>query len=238
METFLINLDKDKDRLASADTQLRSQNINYTRISAVYAKGLSQKEINKHLNLFRWRCAVGRNFMTGEIGCALSHLRIYRHIIENKIEYACILEDDIIINKHFKDTVVRVGNWIDAKKPQVVLLSNRMQIPENEASITSIDSGLCADAYIITLPAAKAILGDNYPIKVPCDYWGRWARKGLINLYAATPSVCEQNTEDFKSNMEKTFRFLSEMNTFEKVLHKFKRLIGKTTDCILCMMHL
>ena len=40
MQLFLINLDKDKDRLAIIDSQLRKLGISYERFSAIYAKNI------------------------------------------------------------------------------------------------------------------------------------------------------------------------------------------------------
>ena len=43
----------------------------------------------------------GRMLRSGEIGCFLSHLEVWKHMIENNISYAIVLEDDSIIDKHF-----------------------------------------------------------------------------------------------------------------------------------------
>lgn len=56
MRTFLINLDKDKDRLIAADTQLKRLGITYERFPAVYAKEMSKIERNSKVNHFRlWK---------------------------------------------------------------------------------------------------------------------------------------------------------------------------------------
>jgi glycosyl transferase family 25 len=36
-----------------------------------------------------------------EIGCTLSHLKAFKYIIDNKLEAACILEDDVILGPRF-----------------------------------------------------------------------------------------------------------------------------------------
>ena len=35
------------------------------------------------------------SYVPGAIGCALSHLKIYKHVVDNNIPYALILEDDV-----------------------------------------------------------------------------------------------------------------------------------------------
>lgn len=41
---------------------------------------------------------LGRNLTPGEIGCGLSHLRLYRRLLDSGLEEAVILEDDVILD--------------------------------------------------------------------------------------------------------------------------------------------
>lgn len=236
MQIYLINLDKDTDRLAAADAQLKGYGISYTRESACYAKELPEAERMKHVNQFRWWCVVGRKIEMGEIGCAVSHYRIMQRMVEQNILCACILEDDVEIHYNFKETIDKVEKWITTSLPQVVLLSNHCDEPENVDQIMSVNRGACSEAYVLTITAAKALLKANYPICSQCDRWERWSRLGIIQLYLSTPSPCYQNFEGFESNMEGGFKFVRDMNILEKMLHKSKRAIGITLDRMLCTM--
>lgn len=236
MRTYLINLDKDKERLVKADLQLKKANIKYERFSAIYAKLLSKKELDVAVNYFRWWCCIGRKILPGEIGCALSHYKIYKKMISEGVLYTCILEDDVIVNDRFKMTIDKVESWLDPTKPQVVLLSNHCNEPENGNEIRAIKTGLCTDAYILTLPAAKALLKENLPLKVPCDHWARWKKQGIIELYMAIPSVCTQNFDDFESNMSESINFRREKTFAYHILHILKRSVGKSIDYFLCVL--
>ena len=236
MQTYLINLDKDKERLAVADVQLKRLNVFYERFPAVYAKELPKGKINTKVNYFRWWCCLGRNILPGEIGCALSHYTLYQKMVDEKIQYSCILEDDVVLKENFKSTVERVEKWIDTEKSQVILLSNHTSEPENGEEIRGGAGGLCSDSYIITLPAAKALLKENLPICVPCDHWGRWVRHGTIKLYLSVSSVCTQNWKDFESNMTNSIQKVSDMSFLSRMLHYVKRLIGKSIDEILFLL--
>ena len=236
MQIYLINLDKDKDRLAIIDSQLRTLGISYERFSAIYAKDIPIEKIAKYVNRFRWWCCIGRKILPGEIGCALSHYSIYKTIIEKKIDYACIIEDDIIINENFKERIYKIGKWIDINKPQVILLSNYTNERENIEEIREVKSGLCSDAYIITQKAAIALLKENLPLCVPCDHWGRWVKNKSINLYMALPSVAIQNWSDFESNMSESKQFNNKKNRLQLLLHKIKRLIGISIDKVLSLL--
>lgn len=235
MQTYLINLDKDKDRLVAADAQLKRLGVEYERFPAVYAKKLPKEIIDSRVNYFRWWCCVGRKILPGEIGCALSHYSIYQKMIDERIEYACILEDDVVLNEAFSATLLKVKDWLDLSKPQVVLLSNHTGELEHGEEIREVSNGLCTEAYVLTLPAAQALLRENLPICVPCDHWGRWAKKGIIKLHLAIPSVCTQNWDGFESNMSESvaIKKVSDFPLHSRMLHKFKRLIGKSVDILL-----
>lgn len=238
MQTYLINLDKDKERLAAADVQLKKLGVDYERFPAVYAKELPQAERDASVNYFRWWCCLGRKILLGEIGCALSHYRLYQKMIIDNIPYACILEDDIILKDNFKETVDKVDKWLNSSESQVVLLSNHTNEPEGKEGIGEIQNGLCTESYIITLPAAKALLKENFPIKVPCDYWARWVKHGAIKLYLAMPSVCTQNFDGFVSNMADSANIQSvkNMNFVLRFIHSAKRAIGISLDSLFCAM--
>jgi GR25 family glycosyltransferase involved in LPS biosynthesis len=101
---YLINLDKDKDRLAFMDEQLTKTNITYTRIQAVYGKELSSDERKKYYN----EEAKGEHRLNdGELGCALSHRKALEETVQKKEGYALVLEDDVALPENFKDILER-----------------------------------------------------------------------------------------------------------------------------------
>lgn len=233
MKVFVINLDKDKERMASIDSQLKRFGIDYERIPGVYAKAMPKEEIDKTVNRFRWWCAVGRPIVLAEIGCALSHKKIYEMM---KIDDAvCILEDDVNISDTFPQKICEVESIIDCSLPQVYLLSNHRNRFEGKG-ILRHSFGLCTDGYIITKLAAESIIRHNFPLQVPCDHWGRWAKQGLLELYHVLPASISQNQQQFGTSTQAEAKLVSEYPFLKWILHKSKRLLGKTIDEILIML--
>lgn len=244
---FLINLKKNKERLLQAQARLGKLGVEFERIEAVYGKELSPEEKQKAVNRFRWWCAQGRKIRDGEIGCALSHYMIYKRMVAEKISCACILEDDNAYRENFAVVVEEIANRVDVMKPQVVLLTN---LTDDRAAGQGVEirrtvSDSTASAYIITLPAAKALLTANLPMHVPCDYWVRWTKRGLIELYHAFPTLAAQDgrqlcingiktNKEFTSDIEvgKVDR-VSEYGITSFLFHKAKRLIGFVIDSLL-----
>ncbi len=229
MKIYLINLDKDAEKLAFMMRQLEALGIQYTRVPAVYGKAMAASELKKMYRPFRWWCAVGRPIVPAEVGCASSHFGIYARMKVG--EAVCILEDDVVLDAAFVARLKEVERFVDAAKPQVVMLSSHGQ-PRDGVGIVRSPDAMCTDAYVITPPAAEAILRANRPLIVPCDHWRRWVECGLIELYHALPTVARQDQVTFvgtTSEGRRDERRLS-MKFFWR---KLGRLVGKPLDHLL-----
>jgi glycosyl transferase family 25 len=230
MKVFVINLDRDVERMKVINARLNELNVEYERVSARDAKLLNLNANDASVDRFRWWCAVGRPIRPGEIGCALSHYDLYRKIVEP----VCILEDDVIIEDQFIDVLKRVEEWINPKLPQVVLLSNHTKRKYDDIGIYKIQNDMYAEGYVITPAAAKALINVNYPLQRPCDHWGVWAKRGIIGLYHAIPTVCSQDQSQFVSGTVDAKSFnVSNLSTCRFVFHKICRVVGKMFDRLL-----
>lgn len=104
MKIFVINLKKDTKRLELILDQFKKLNItNFEIVEAVYGKDLTQEELNLKYES-KSASRIVRELSPPEIGCALSHIKVYHKIIkENK--RCLILEDDVIISDTFKNFI-------------------------------------------------------------------------------------------------------------------------------------
>jgi GR25 family glycosyltransferase involved in LPS biosynthesis len=93
--TFVINLDKDVDRLHFMDEQLSLLNIVYQREPAVYGK--NYKPLESEYDEVQALKKGGYALLPGEMGCALSHARVIEKIVSQNIKYALVLEDDVTL---------------------------------------------------------------------------------------------------------------------------------------------
>lgn len=104
IQTFLINLDRDQERLLSMEEQLHSLDISFSRFSAIYGKEINAYD---YIDAEKSLRVEGRKLSPGDIGTALSHRSVYEQIIQNNFDYALILEDDVLLPKNFKEIVIR-----------------------------------------------------------------------------------------------------------------------------------
>ena len=97
MKVVVINLENSTERLATISENLNDLNVPFERFNAINGKKLSDKEIEVNTTFF---C---RNILCnyGMIGCAMSHLKIWREFISSGEDFICISEDDVTYNKKF-----------------------------------------------------------------------------------------------------------------------------------------
>ncbi|PHM47620.1 glycosyltransferase family 25 protein [Xenorhabdus sp. KK7.4] len=88
MKIFVINLEKDIDRKLSIQGQLEKANLDAEFITGVYGRGLSDEQLKKICPDFN------KIYLTlGEVGCSVSHLNVYKKMIDEDISISLILNN-------------------------------------------------------------------------------------------------------------------------------------------------
>jgi glycosyl transferase family 25 len=95
--TYLINLDSDKERLASMEKQLLACGIHYERFPAIRGDQLPEW---LYPFFFNQDGSKSSQLSQGEIGCYASHLALMSRVVNSNAP-ALILEDDLIILPDF-----------------------------------------------------------------------------------------------------------------------------------------
>ena len=94
---FVINLERSSDRRASIAAQLDKLDIDFEIFPASDGARLSQNELAQYDE----KCVIdqiARPMSPSEVGCYLSHVRIWKKIVEENIPWAVVLEDDVDIH--------------------------------------------------------------------------------------------------------------------------------------------
>lgn len=96
---YIINLKKSIERKENLIKEFEKHKIiNYTFIEAVSGYDLNLEEL-KSKNII----LNDNELRRGEIGCSLSHYKIYEEILKNDAELGLILEDDVFFVKGFNN---------------------------------------------------------------------------------------------------------------------------------------
>ncbi|HCO67739.1 MAG TPA: hypothetical protein DIT04_08320 [Dysgonomonas sp.] len=97
-ETYVINLDRAKDRLEMMEKEFSQYSMSFERIEAVDAKNLEKYDYivkNKY----------DRDLVPGEIACSLSHIKAIKTFYESGKSFGLILEDDAVLCDDFRNVV-------------------------------------------------------------------------------------------------------------------------------------
>lgn len=98
-KAFVINLDRNPERLAFMKNQLDLLSISFERFKAVDGKTFDFTGICDGV-LFK-KNNNGETMTKGEKGCALSHKMVLESFLASKEPYALVIEDDVELDQNF-----------------------------------------------------------------------------------------------------------------------------------------
>jgi len=93
----------------------------------------------------------------GQRGCAQSHILIWRHIVEHKLDYALILEDDACFDIHWKDKLNRFHLDSSQKNWHAIFLNASEPLHEIDKWAPALNQFLTG-GYILSYTGATILL--------------------------------------------------------------------------------
>lgn len=109
IKTFYINMNKDKKRNKETIYELKKTNLSYERFSGYDGSIIDKKKLLQNNILSNFSILFNSNKI---IGCAYSHIKLYKYIQTLDIDYALILEDDIVVLNPELDYTKEITNII------------------------------------------------------------------------------------------------------------------------------
>ncbi|MBA0165890.1 MULTISPECIES: glycosyltransferase family 25 protein [Pectobacterium] len=186
MKAFVVNLERDKIKRNKVESECRKAGLDYEIFNAVDGRVLGKNEIDAKVH------HVSIKYLSkGEIGCSLSHQKIYKKILDDNIDYALILEDDVEISNS-------IGNFLDLfsksdKKNQgdvfllypsgVKIINKKIKISKDFVFYEAYNSS-CTHGYIISKKGAKKLANINDPVILPADAWLWFYQISLLKVYS------------------------------------------------------
>lgn len=197
MKIFVVSLSRVEIRTKYIKAHLDSLKVDYELIDAVDYLNLTPADFD----VLSDQEAVRQNpyLSQGVIACSLSHVKIYKHIVENNVGVSLIIEDDAALPKNIKKILDIVEREI--KDNEIISLSyfNHHQAKEHTdlsrhqrksvgegcelvypADLKDIASSM---AYIITKDVAQKMIDIIMPVSVQTDYWGVYYDKHAFGSF-------------------------------------------------------
>lgn len=236
IKTFVINLESNLDRRSHMLSLLESFDKKAEFVKAVYGKHLSTQDLLRVYDREMALESLGRELTLGEVGCALSHIKIYKIMIEKKIPYALILEDDISIDFDLSkviDELIKIDKWDlillghhsgmdnDYTKKSELSFWGSVKILPDYRICRLCGKGYGTYGYLITLSGAKKLLNHTKLITKPIDFYT--SDSTILNVYALDPVIITpKDTLNEQSEIHQE-RKLAELGHLDNYLNLPKR---------------
>lgn len=196
---FVLSLESSSDRRIHIINEFKKIDALPHFFNAIDGRLLSEKE--------KKEICCNPALAPGEIGCAASHLEMYKKFLSSKEKAICIFEDDIIISPQVTQNILDDAfHFIEiSETPSVLLLSPRRRMGAKVGFAGPIPiykcfRGTCTHAYILNRQAAQAIITANTPIQFEADPWDIYEQAEILSLYALGENLFRQAPEkDVKS---------------------------------------
>jgi glycosyl transferase family 25 len=182
---YFINLDDNKDRWNNLSPQLK-QKIN--RFPAINGKKLNKEKLVKD------GIITEKNILhLGQIGCALSHITILKHIQQQNEPYGLILEDDVIIPNNFSVEDLKLPEDFDICFLGGCNIKGE-KVSENWIRPNSKNGtfNLCWHAVLVKKDNVKKILDLLIPLRRPIDSQIR-DEYDKLKVFYHYPNLISQN---------------------------------------------
>jgi len=227
-EVYLINMPKNTDRLKNFQESYTNSDMSFKKFNifpAIVGKELniidfvSPKAYQQILFSEKTGSRMHHYDLTrGAVGCYLSHLSIYKKIIEKNMKYGIIFEDDAIIATDFYKRLL-YGLNIVPKDWDIFLLGVICLKCDFEKEYINIKRFWGTHGYIINNQSAKKIIEYlDKPLSKQIDAdMSLLIKKGIINVYAINPIIVAQDTK-FGSDIQ-----MAVTNSSEAFNEEFKQ---------------
>jgi GR25 family glycosyltransferase involved in LPS biosynthesis len=199
-QVYVINMDKDVERMKKFDEQMVHNRIRYKRISAI--KGTDIKE-NKHMTEF---CKI---YCTDGIkGCALSHRLIWDDMVKNNYSRVCVFEDDALLTETFRADFPEIWKELPttfdlffmgcnmkcgdkhAFSKLIVLAEGNEPAKHISPSMLKVGGTVGTHGYIISRHCAELFLGETFNTHIDFEM-SRWISKYNLEAYSPHPKLVD-----------------------------------------------
>ena len=183
---YVINLKKNTDRLEKFMKNAKVANVEVERFEAIYGKELDKDHPDIHKYFVE-----NHKLNPGQIGCALSHIKIWLDAIKNNYKNIIVFEDDAIIPKDFLDKFNNAYNELPKDWDYFSLNCSWCNNIKDFSFIHKSNFNVCTISYNINLNSINKIF-DLIKIKKidePIDKYlfENYYKKN--NLYVIKPSL-------------------------------------------------
>ena len=237
---FVISLPGTDERRSYISEQLGKLGLPFSFFDAVNGYELDVLS-HENYNGKKRRLLFGKDLTQGELGCFLSHKKIYQKICNDNLESAVILEDDVILHEDFPKILSTLSKHQDhfdlvrfLGSPKVMKRGGRKLIPLNDPywliRMPTAPGG--AHATLVTQNGAQKLLHSMQRTAYPIDtLLGRGWETGVEAL-AVHPGLATQELSFANTIGNDRFDKTLQLAGFERLAFPFTRGWFKISEAI------
>lgn len=189
MHAYVINLARSADRRTHMRAELKKTRLDYEIVTAVDGRDLDLGDTS----IVHPTLVTMTNHLSGTAGGALSHLSVYRKILEDGLDNALVLEDDVTLPADLAGTADAVADHLntaevallsyDTFDPCQLSIEGAVHLSSTRVLALPIDifKPRSGGAYVITREACERMTKFVLPIRVNPDDWWFWYREGALD---------------------------------------------------------
>jgi glycosyl transferase family 25 len=171
---YVINLDRDTERMASLAGSLKALDLPFERVSAVLGKEVPnwEKLVDVELYGARNRLPMPR---PGEVGCYLSHLKAMEEFLRTDAPWCVILEDDVEIRPECVEVHTALGQKDDWDLVKLFCFHSGLPVRKRALTpyhhlVVNLTRTTSSAAYVVNRRAAETLLKSMRPISEQVDH--------------------------------------------------------------------
>lgn len=193
---IIISLERSQDR------RDRLKDI-LTDVDYMIFDAIDGRKESTYIEELKEKHVVNNTLNPGQAGCLLSHITLWRNIINKDKDHVLVLEDDVYIKSIFKDFIKS-----HVKYPEnfdIIFLGHCFE-SEGEKAESVLNYRLhksvcprCTHGYIVSKKGAEKLLNyfDNNKVDLPIDeILCRIIHEKKLNSYSLYPTIINQSWQE------------------------------------------
>lgn len=230
--TYLINLDKAKERFNFVKDNIEKVGFPFYRISAVDGNLLSNEEIQVISDVNRYKSYFKMFPEKGTIGCSLSHKKAWEEFLKSDYEFALIFEDDVIFNpnelRSSVDAAIKNKRLWDILSFEILHNGFPLKVAnlyENKFLSVYLTNITHSGCYILNRKAAKQYLQKLFPIFMGLDHYITASWEFDIKFLGVEPRIVRQNFGNSQIKTSESRKFNDIKTKLSNALYSIERAI-------------
>jgi glycosyl transferase family 25 len=239
--TYIINLDRDVQRLDAVTQNLNMLGLPFKRIQGVVGKELPNWE--KYVDL---KTYAKRNRRTtprlGEIGCYLSHLKAMETFLQTNDPWCIILEDDAEVLPECLDVINALAAQDDWDLVKFFNFHHGLPFKKrllglNQSLVIHLTRTTSSAAYAINRRAAEKLLRSALPITEQIDHaidrpWETGLRvRGVRPMPVKLSAGSQVSTINYEKNRENSSVIKSVLLLLVRAKKEIQRFTNSVKEC-------